>query len=70
MIDQEILHLLEHAFSHAVKLVRNHEIFIRRGVSVLLEKEVLDEQELKSLWEECKKSHSSDAEGLAPSLLM
>jgi cell division protease FtsH len=70
MIDQEILHLLEHAFSQAVKLVRSHEGFIRRGVSILLEKEVLDEQELKGLWEECKKADLSNIEGVAPSLLM
>jgi cell division protease FtsH len=70
MIDQETLHLLEHAFSHAVKLVRSHEGFIRRGVSILLEKEVLDEQELKGLWEECKKPESPGTEGVASSLLM
>ena len=70
MIDQEILHLLEHAFSHSVRLVKAHESFVRRGVGILLEKEVLDEQELKALWEECKRPESSDTEGMAPSLLV
>jgi cell division protease FtsH len=50
LIDQETLRLLEHAFAQALKLLRAHEDFIRREVEVLLEKEVLDEHELKEAW--------------------
>ncbi|MBU6153857.1 MAG: ATP-dependent zinc metalloprotease FtsH [Bdellovibrionales bacterium] len=70
MIDQEILHLIEHAFSQAVKLVRNHEGFIRHGAGLLMEQEVLDEQELKALWIKHKKPEIPGSESLAPSLLV
>lgn len=49
-IDLETLRLLEHAFAHAMKVLRAHEEFIRREVGLLLEKEVLDEHELKNAW--------------------
>ncbi len=70
MIDQEILHLLDHAFGHAMRLVRSHEAFIRHGAARLLENEVLDEQELKALWIQHKTPEVPGHEGLAPPLVV
>jgi cell division protease FtsH len=50
LIDVEILRLIEHAFAHSVKVLRGHEEFIRISVESLLEKEVLDEHEIKDAW--------------------
>ena len=50
LIDHEITRLLEHAFSQASRLVHAHEGFIRRCVSDLLSKEVLDEAEIHDRW--------------------
>jgi cell division protease FtsH len=50
MIDLETLRLIEHAFVNSVKVIRAHEEFIRNIMVTLLEKEVLDEQELKGAW--------------------
>ena len=50
MIDEEILHLLDHSFAHALRIIRSHETFIQICVQHLIEKEILEEQEIKALW--------------------
>jgi ATP-dependent Zn protease len=52
MIDEEILHLLDHSFAHALRIIRSHETFIQVCVQRLIEKEILEEQEIKTLWKQ------------------
>jgi len=68
MIDHEILHLLDHSFGHALRVIRSNDEFIRQGVRALLEKEVLDEQELKKLWADYHRPATQGAEGVSAPL--
>ena len=51
LIDQETSRLTEHAFMSAVRTIKHHEDFIRKCVGALLERETLEEHEIKLLWE-------------------
>ncbi len=52
LIDHEVTRLLEHAFVQSCKIIHHHESFIRGCVAVLLQKEVLDETEIRERWRE------------------
>ncbi len=51
LIDHEIARILEHSYTTACKIIRTHSEFLDECVRLLLEKEVLDEAELRDLWQ-------------------
>jgi cell division protease FtsH len=63
LIDHETMRLNEHAFALAIKTLKHHEVFVRSCVSILLERETLDEAEIKNLWDKHLKE-SGDIESL------
>jgi cell division protease FtsH len=50
LIDHEVTRLLEHAFVQSSKIIHSYDSFIRECVTELLQKEVLDEIEIRDRW--------------------
>jgi cell division protease FtsH len=48
-IDESVQHIVEQAFTRTVGLLEQHRDLLERGATALLEKETLDENDLKSL---------------------
>lgn len=71
LIDQEVLKLLSAAFERAEQVIRSNEDFVKKGVELLLEKESLDESEVRKLWDSwhqvCSTLSAGQAEGVVGS---
>jgi cell division protease FtsH len=50
-IDHEVKNLLNQAFERAKSLITEYREVVEEGARILLEKETIDEAELKSLWD-------------------
>ncbi|MCM2323260.1 MAG: ATP-dependent zinc metalloprotease FtsH [Oligoflexia bacterium] len=65
LIDQEVAGLLNHAFQNATEVIWRNRELIEEGARLLLEKETIDEAQLKELWDRHRSAHEEDT-GPAP----
>ena len=53
-IDVETRKIMDHSFNEAVHVIQQDRNFVEESVTLLMEKETLDEENLKALWEKYK----------------
>jgi cell division protease FtsH len=58
-IDQAVQHIIEHAFDRTVSILKDHRDLLEQGAELLLEKETLDENELRTLRAELQSKERS-----------
>lgn len=58
-IDQAVQHIIEHAFDRTVSILKDHRDLLEQGAELLLEKETLDENQLRTFRAEVQSKERS-----------